>query len=63
MKKQEGIFKLLSQKPWESSQAVIDNDHDGKTFGISKAKLGVRTIMTVSTVMFSLLLLLTQIGC
>ena len=54
MKKQEGIFKLLSQKPWESSQAVIDNDHDGKTFGISKAKLGVRTIMTVSTVMFSL---------
>ena len=54
MKKQEGIFKLLSQKPWESSQAVIDNDHDGKTFGISKAKLGVRTILPVSTVMFSL---------
>ena len=47
MKKEEGIFKILSQKPWEASQAVIDNNHDGKTFGISKAKLGVRTI-TVS---------------
>ncbi len=54
MKKEEGILKILSQKPWESSQAVIDNEHDGKTFGISKAKLGVRTIMTVSTVIFSL---------
>ena len=54
MKKQESIFKILSQKPWESSQIEIDNDHDGKTFVISKAKLGVRTIMTVSTVMFSL---------
>ena len=54
MRKQESIFKLLSQKPWESSQAEIDNNHDGKTFGISKAKLGVRTIMTVSTVIFSL---------
>ena len=54
MKKEEGIFKILSQKPWEASQAVIDNNHDGKTFGISKAKLGVRTIMTVSTVIFSL---------
>ena len=54
MRKQESIFKLLSQKPWDSSQAEIDNNHDGKTFGISKAKLGVRTIMTVSTVIFSL---------
>ena len=63
MKKEEGIFKILSQKPWEASQAVIDNNHDGKTFGISKAKLGVRTIMTVSTVIFSYLLLLTQIEC
>ena len=54
MKKEEGIFKILSQKPWESSQVAIDNEHDGKTFGMSKAKLGVRTIMTVSTVIFSL---------
>ena len=53
-KKELNIFKLLSQKPWEPSQAALDNDHDGKTFVMSKAKLGVRTIMAVSTVIFSL---------
>ena len=53
-KKELNIFKLLSQKPWEASQAVIDNEHDGKTLDSSKAKLGVRTIIVVSTVIFSL---------
>ena len=53
-KKELNIFKLLSQKPWEASQAAIDNRHDGKTLDLSKAKLGVRTIMVVSTVIFSL---------
>ena len=53
-KRELNIFKLLSQKPWESSQAAIDNEHDGKTLGLSKANLGVRTIMVVSTVIFSL---------
>ncbi len=53
-KKELNIFKLLSQKPWEPSQAAIDNQHDGKTLASSKAKLGVRTIMVVSTVIFSL---------
>ena len=53
-KKELNIFKLLSQKPWEASQAVIDNEHDGKTLASSKAKLGVRTVMVVSTVIFSL---------
>ena len=53
-KKELNIFKLLSQKPWEASQSAIDNNHDGKTLYISKAKLGVRTIMVVSTVIFSL---------
>ena len=53
-KKELNIFKLLSQKPWEASQAAIDNEHDGKTLALSKAKLGVRTIMVVSTVIFSL---------
>ena len=53
-KKELNIFKLLSQKPWEASQAAIDNEHDGKTLTLSKAKLGVRTIMVVSTVIFSL---------
>ena len=53
-KKELNIFKLLSEKPWEASQAAIDNKHDGKTLNLSKAKLGVRTIMVVSTVIFSL---------
>jgi len=53
-KKELNIFKLLSQKPWEASQAVIDNEHDGKTLDSSKAKLGVRTIIVVSSVIFSL---------
>ena len=53
-KRELNIFKLLSQKPWETSQAAIDNEHDGKTLDLSKANLGVRTIMVVSTVIFSL---------
>ena len=53
-KKELNIFKLLSQKPWEADQAAIDNEHDGQTLDLSKAKLGVRTIMVVSTVIFSL---------
>ena len=54
-KKEESFFKLISQKPWEASQAILDNEHDGKTLAVSKAKLGVRTVMVVSTVIFSLL--------
>ena len=54
-KKEESFFKLITQKPWEASQAVLDNKHSGKTLAISKAKLGVRTVMVVSTVIFSLL--------
>jgi len=57
-KRELNIFKLLSQKPWESSQAAIDNEHDGKTLGLSKTNLGVRTVMVVSTVIFSLFFLI-----
>ena len=53
-KKGESFFKLITQKPWEASQAILDNEHDGKTLAMSKAKLGVRTVMVVSTVLFSL---------
>ncbi len=52
-KKEETIFQLLSQKPWESSQAKLDNDHDGKTLNLSREKIGVRTVITVSTIIFS----------
>ena len=54
-KKEESFFKLITQKPWEASRAILDNKHNGKTLAISKAKLGVRTVMVVSTVIFSLL--------
>ena len=53
-KKEESFLKLITQKPWEHSQAILDNEHDGKTLAMSKAKLGVRTVMVVSTVIFSL---------
>ena len=54
MKKKETIFQLLSQKPWDPDQAKIDNMHDGETLNLSKGKLGLRYLMIVSTIFFSL---------
>ena len=54
MKKKETIFQLLTQKPWDPAQAKIDNMHDGETLNISKGKLGLRYIMVVSSIFFSL---------
>ena len=54
MKKKESIFQLLTQKPWEIDQIKIDNMHDGATIDLSKGKLGLRFIMFVSTIFFSL---------
>ena len=54
MKKKESIFQLLTQKPWEPSQAKIDDLHDGETLNLSKGKLGLRFIMIVSTIFFCL---------
>ncbi len=54
MKKKESIFQLLSQKPWEPSQAKIDNLHEGETLDLTKGKLGLRFIMIVSTIFFCL---------
>ena len=54
MKKKESIFQLLAQKPWDPNQAKIDNMHDGATIDLSKGKLGLRFIMIVSTIFFSL---------
>ena len=45
MKKRESIFKLLTQKPWDRSQAKLDDLHDGETLSLSKGKLGLRFIM------------------
>ena len=57
MKKRDqkkSIFQLLTEKPWEKGSNRIDNEHEGKTVNLSKQKLGLRTIMVVSTVLFSL---------
>ena len=29
------LFGTLLEKPWEESQALIDNKHEGKTFGVT----------------------------
>ena len=54
MSKSKGIIKLLFEKPWEKDQIAIDNEHQGQTLNLSKYKVGLRTIMVVSTVIFSL---------
>ena len=54
MKKKETIFQLLTQKPWDPAQAKIDNMHDGETLNLSKGKIGLRYIMIVSSIFFSL---------
>ena len=54
MNKKKSIFQLLTEKPWEQDQIEADNDHQGQTVNLSKQKLGLRTIMAESTVLFSL---------
>jgi len=54
MRKKEGIFQLLAQKPWDPTQAKIDDMHEGGTINLSKGKLGLRFIMFVSTIFFCL---------
>ena len=54
MRKKEGIFQLLAQKPWDPAQAKIDDMHEGGTINLSKGKLGLRFIMFVSTIFFCL---------
>ena len=54
MIKSKGIIKSLFEKPWEKDQIEIDNKHQGQTLNLSKYKVGLRTIMVVSTVIFSL---------
>ena len=54
MIERKSIFKSIFEKPWEESQSLKDNEHDGKAFSITGSKLGIRTLMVVSTVIFSL---------
>ena len=54
MSKKKTIFQLLTEKPWEKDQIEADNEHQGRTVNLTKQKLGLRTIMAASTVLFSL---------
>ena len=54
MRKKENIFQILKQKPWDPTQAKIDNMHEGGTINLSTGKLGLRFIMFVSTIFFCL---------
>ena len=54
MSKTRSILQLLTEKPWEKEQIETDNKHEGRTLSLSKHKVGLRTIMIVSTVLFSL---------
>ncbi len=54
MSKKKSIFQLLTEKPWETDQIEADNEHEGRTLNLTKHKLGLRTIMAASTVLFSL---------
>ena len=54
MSKSKGIIASLFEKPWEKDQIEIDNKHQGQTSNLNKYKVGLRTIMVVSTVLFSL---------
>ena len=57
MIEKKSIFKSIFEKPWEQSQILKDNNHDGKALSITGSKLGVRYIMVVSTVIFSLFII------
>ena len=54
MNKKKSIFQLLTEKPWEQDQIEADNEHQGQTVNLTKQKLGLRTLMAASTVLFSL---------
>jgi len=49
------LFGTLLEKPWEESQALVDNKHTGKTFSISNQMSAVIIIFGVSTAIFSLI--------
>ena len=52
------IVHALTRKPWTTAQSTIDNLHEGGSFRLSKAKVGLRTLMCVITVVFSVLIVI-----
>ena len=54
IKKENSLFDLLSEKPWEQKQSAQDNLHSGRTINLTKTHLGLRGIIIVSIIFFSL---------
>ena len=55
MNRKKSIFQLLTEKPWESDRAKIDDAHIGKTFDLSVQTSAVIIIFGIATVLFSLI--------
>lgn len=51
------LLSQLTAKPWEAAQARVDNLHQGGTFSLPTAKLGLRVFFAVVTVLFLLLIM------
>ena len=49
------LFSTLTEKPWESDRAEIDDAHIGKTFDLSVQTSAVIIIFGIATVLFSLI--------
>ncbi len=49
------IFRQLTDKPWVTAQGKLDDRHDGSEFSLPTATLGLRVLLAVVTVLFSLL--------
>ena len=49
------LFGTLTEKPWESDRAKIDDAHIGKTFDLSVQTSAVIIIFGIATVLFSLI--------
>lgn len=48
------FFRQITQKSWLSSPGGVDDLHEGGTFAVPTAKLGLRVFLGVATVLFSL---------
>ena len=49
------LFSTLTEKPWESERAKIDDAHIGKTFDLSVQTSAVIIILGIATALFSLI--------
>ena len=51
------LFAQLMEKPWETAQGADVALHDRRAFDLPKATLGLRVLLAVMSVLFSLLVI------